>query len=203
MKPLLDRLRAGEVLVGDGAIGSMLIAHGLQPGQCPDVITLEQPDVLAEVCQQYLSAGADLLTTNTFGASPLKLAEYGLDEKTEEINGKAVAIVREVVGDQAYVSVSCGPSGRILEPYGDTPEAELYASFERQMGAVGEADVICVETMSDLREAVLAVRAAKTVHPDMPVMATMTPENIFAHRDLAPFPTTVAVRVNEAVAGSA
>jgi 5-methyltetrahydrofolate--homocysteine methyltransferase len=174
MKPILDRLRAGEILLGDGAIGSMLIAHGLQPGQCPDLLTLEEPDVLAAIGRQYLEAGAELLTTNTFGASPLKLADYGLEDKTEEINREAATILRGVAGDRAYVSASCGPSGRILEPYGDTSEEELFTSFERQMSALGEADVICVETMSDLREAALAVRAAKSVLPDKPVLATMT-----------------------------
>ena len=174
MKPLLDRLQAGEILVGDGAIGSMLIAHGLQPGKCPDLITLEEPDALAAIGRQYMEAGAELLTTNTFGASPLKLADYGLEDKTEEISRKAVAILRGVAEDRAYVTASCGPSGRILEPYGDTSEEEVYSSFERQMGALTEADVICVETMSDLREATLAVRAAKAVLPDTPVMATMT-----------------------------
>jgi len=174
MKPLLERLQAGEILVGDGAIGSMLIAHGLEPGQCPDLITLEAPDVITAIGRQYLEAGAELLTTNTFGASPLKLADYGVDEKTEEINRAAVALLREVAAGKAYVSASCGPSGRILQPYGDTSEEDLYASFERQMGAFAEADVICVETMSDLREATLAVRAAKAAHPDKPVMATMT-----------------------------
>jgi 5-methyltetrahydrofolate--homocysteine methyltransferase len=97
-----------------------------------------------------------------------------LEEKTEEICTKAVAILRGVAEDRAYVTASCGPSGRMLEPYGDTSEEEVYASFERQMGALAEADVICVETMSDLREATLAARTAKAVLPDTPVMATMT-----------------------------
>jgi len=174
MKSLLDRLLAGEILVGDGATGSTLIAHGLQPGQCPEAITLEEPDVIAAIAREYLEAGAELLTTNTFGASPLKLADYGREDDAEEINGSAAAILREVAAGKAYISASCGPSGRILEPYGDTSEEEVYASFERQMSAFAEADVICVETMSDLREASLAVRAAKALHPDMPVMATMT-----------------------------
>lgn len=174
MKPILDRLQAGEILLGDGAIGSMLIAHGLRPGHCPDLITLEEPDVIAAIGRQYLEAGAELLTTNTFGASALKLADYGLEDKTEAINRQAAAILRGVAGDCAYVSASCGPCGRILEPYGDTSEDEIYAGFERQMSALGDADVICVETMSDLREATLAVRAARAVLPGKPVMATMT-----------------------------
>jgi len=196
MKLLLDRLRAGEILVGDGAIGSMLIAHGLEPGQCPDLITLEEPDVIATIGREYLEAGAELLTTNTFGASPAKLADYGLDDRAEEINRNAVAILREVAAGEAYVSASCGPSGRILEPYGDTSEEELYASFERQMSAVTDADVICVETMSDLREAALAVRAAKAMQPDKPVMATMTfdetPRGFF---------TIMGTSITDAIAG--
>lgn len=174
MKPLLERLQSGEILVGDGAIGSMLIAHGLESGQCPDLITLEAPEVLAAIGRQYLEAGSELLTTNTFGASPLKLADYGLDDKAEEINRNAVAILREVAAGEAYVSASCGPSGCILEPYGDTSEEAVYTSFERQMSALSDVDVICIETMSDLREAALAVRAAKAVQPDKPVLATMT-----------------------------
>lgn len=174
MTPLLERLHSGETLVGDGAIGSMLIAHGLEPGQCPDAMTLAVPEVLADIARQYTEAGAELLTTNSFGASPLKLADYGLEDSTEEINRQAVAVVREAAGGRAYVSASCGPSGKILEPYGDTSEDELYASFERQMSALAGADVICVETMSDLREATLAVRAAKAVSPGTPVLATMT-----------------------------
>jgi 5-methyltetrahydrofolate--homocysteine methyltransferase len=174
MKPILERLNAGEILLGDGAIGSMLIAHGLQPGQCPDLITLEEPDVLAAIGRQYLEAGSELLTTNTFGASPMKLAEYGQEDRTEEINREAVAIVLGAAEDRAYVSASCGPSGRILEPYGDTSEEDLYENFERQMSALTDADVICVETMSDLREARLAVRAARSVLPDTPILATMT-----------------------------
>jgi len=172
--PLRDRLGAGEVLVADGAIGSLLIAHGLQPGQCPDQMSLDAPEVLATIARDYLDAGGQLLTTNTFGASPLKLADYGLEERTAEINRAAVATLREVAADNAYVSASCGPSGKILKPYGDTEEGEVYDSFAQQMEALAGADVICIETMSDLREAVLAVRAAKDTLPGTPVMATMT-----------------------------
>jgi 5-methyltetrahydrofolate--homocysteine methyltransferase len=174
MTPLPDRLAAGEVLVADGAIGSLLIAHGLRPGQCPDQMSLEAPEILATIARDYLDAGGQLLTTNTFGASPLKLADYGLEERTADFNRAAVATLREVAGDDAYVSASCGPSGKILKPYGDTEEDEVYDSFAQQMEALAGADVICIETMSDLREAVLAVRAAKDTLPGTPVMATMT-----------------------------
>ena len=174
MTPLMDRLAAGEILVADGAIGSLLIVHGLQPGQSPEQLNLDAPEILAAIARDYLDAGSQLLTTNTFGASPLKLADYGLEDRADDINRAAVAILREIAADNAYVSASCGPCGKILEPYGDTAEDEVYDSFARQMEGLADADVICIETMSDLREAVLAVRAAKDNLPDTPVMATMT-----------------------------
>lgn len=174
MSRLLESLAAGEILVADGAIGSLLIAHGLQAGQAPEELNLQAPELLTTIAREYLEAGSRLLTTNTFGASPLKLSDYDLESRSADINRAAVAIVREVAGEDAFVSASCGPCGKILEPYGDTAEDAVYDSFVLQMAALADADVICIETMSDLREAVLAVRAARDVLPDIPVMAAMT-----------------------------
>jgi 5-methyltetrahydrofolate--homocysteine methyltransferase len=124
----------------------------------------------------YLEAGAEVVQTNTFGGSALKLAAYGLDDRTEEINRLAVEAVREAVGDRAYVSGSCGPSGRTLEPYGDAAPDDVRESFRRQISALVEAgvDVLCIETMTDLNEAKLALEAARGISSDVPVMATMT-----------------------------
>jgi 5-methyltetrahydrofolate--homocysteine methyltransferase len=132
--------------------------------------------VLEEIARLYLDAGADILETNTFGGSPLKLALHGLEPKTVTLNRAAVEAVRRVVGDRAYVAGSCGPSGRLLEPYGDTSRDAMFTSFQRQMAALIAAgvDCICVETMTDLAEAQLAIRAAKDVSATMPVLATMT-----------------------------
>ncbi len=174
MSRLLESLATGEILVADGAIGSLLIAHGLQAGQAPEELNLQAPELLTTIAREYLEAGSRLLTTNTFGASPLKLAHYDLESRSADINRAAVAIVREVAGEDAFVSASCGPCGKILEPYGDTAEDAVYDSFALQMAALADADVICIETMSDLREAMLAVRAARDVLPDIPVMAAMT-----------------------------
>ncbi len=176
MTDLLSRLRAGEALVADGAMGTLLFDRGLPPGECPESLNLAHPEILEEVARLYLDAGADLVQTNTFGGSPLSLARYGLDGQTGAINAAAVAAVRRVVGTRAYVSGSCGPSGRTLLPYGDTSPEDAYASFERQVRALIEAgvDVLCIETMTDLREAQLAVRAARAVSGAIPIMATMT-----------------------------
>ncbi|MCK4395029.1 homocysteine S-methyltransferase family protein [candidate division WOR-3 bacterium] len=175
MKDLLKRIKNG-VLVADGAMGTMLMACGLKPGDVPESFNLTQPEILEKIASLYLDAGAEIIQTNTFGASPLKLSFYSLDDKTEEINRNAVLAVRKVVGERAYISASCGPSGRLLKPYGDTEPEDVYSSFERQLKTLihSGVDIICIETMTDLTEATLAIKAAKTVSPSTPVMATMT-----------------------------
>jgi 5-methyltetrahydrofolate--homocysteine methyltransferase len=176
VRKLLDRLAAGETLCGDGAWGTELMARGLVPGDSPESMNLAKPEVLVEIAELYLDAGADLVTTNSFGASPLNLASYGLDDRTEEINRAAVEALQPVVEGRAYVSASVGPTGKILEPYGDTAPEAVAEAFDRQIGALIEAgaDLICVETMIDLREAELAVRAARSISTEIPVVATMT-----------------------------
>ncbi|UCD93577.1 MAG: homocysteine S-methyltransferase family protein [Candidatus Zixiibacteriota bacterium] len=176
MKDFLERIKAGEILVADGAMGTMLYERGINIHQCPERVNLSGPEILEEIARLYFEAGADIIQTNTFGASPLKLAKYSYDDRTEEIVRNAVRAVRNVVGENIYVSGSCGPCGRILKPYGDTEPDEVYESFVRQMKAFAEAavDIVCIETMTDIGEATLAVKAAKTVLPSTPVMATMT-----------------------------
>jgi len=176
VRPFLDRIRQGEVLVADGAMGTMLFQRGLKPTDCPESVSLTRPDLLEEIATAYLEAGADIVQTNTFGGSPLKLAKYGLDDKTEMINRSAVDAVREAVDGLAYVSASVGPSGRILAPYGDIEPNAVWESFRRQIKTLVDAgaDIICVETMTDIAEARLAIQATRSVSPTIPIMATMT-----------------------------
>ena len=176
MRAVIERLRDGETLCGDGAWGTQLMARGLEPGDSPEEFNLSHPEVLAEVATLYVEAGADLITTNTFGGSPLNLASHGLDDRTEEINHTAVEVIRSVVGDRAYVSASIGPTGKILTPYGDTEPEVVREAFARQIGALvaAGADLLCIETMIDLREAELAIEAARSVSNNIPVIATMT-----------------------------
>jgi len=176
MQPLRTRLKQRGVLLADGAMGTMLFQRGLLPGDCPEKINLERPEILEEIAGLYLRAGAEIIQTNTFGGSPLKLEPYGLDRRAEEINARALHAVRNVVRDRVYVSGSCGPSGKILEPYGDTNPERLFESFMTQMHALitGGVDMICIETMTDLAEATLAIKAARSVSSDIPICATMT-----------------------------
>jgi 5-methyltetrahydrofolate--homocysteine methyltransferase len=181
MEAILERLQKGEILVADGAMGSLLMARAndVIKGKCPEVVNLLRPEILEEVARLYLEAGADIIETNTFGGSPLKLSDYSLEDQTEEINRVAVAAVRKVVqekGARAYIAASCGPSGKMLKPYGNIEPEALSESFTRQIHVLFEAgvDVLFVETMTDLQEAILAVKAAKAISPATPVAATMT-----------------------------
>lgn len=176
MEKLLSRLKRGDIIVADGAMGTLLFKKGLQTHQCPETFNLTQPEVLEEIAAAYLEAGAEIIQTNTFGGSPLKLQRYSLDHKTEEINLRAVEAVRRVVADKAYVSGSIGPSSRILIPYGDTAPEQIYESALRQVRALIDAgvDIICIETMTDISEAVLNIKAVRNVSETIPIMATMT-----------------------------
>lgn len=200
MRGLLDRLRAHEVLVADGAMGTMLFQKGLEAGACPERMNLDRPEMLEQIAGLYLEAGADIIQTNTFGASPPKLAQYSLEARTEDINRAAVRAVRKAVGERAYISVSCGPCGGLLKPYGDLSPEDVSAGFKRQLrAAVAEGvNLVCVETMTDLAEATLAVRAAKSISPFIPVSASMTfdstPRGFF---------TVMGVDIQQAAAGLA
>ncbi len=176
MQPFAERLASGQVLVCDGATGTMLIERGLEPGRPPESMTLSHPEVLEEVARLYVEAGADIIAANTFGGSPLRLAQYELEERTEEINRAAVEAARRAGSDHAHVAASCGPSGMLLEPYGDTSPGAVSAGFRRQLEYLFDAGIDCVivETMVDLAEAKLAVEAAKELSPTTPVLATMT-----------------------------
>jgi len=176
LPPLRERIARRDVLVGDGAWGTMLMARGLAPGRPPESFVLESPEAIREVARLYVEAGADLITTDSFGGSSLNLEAYGLAQQADDINRRAVGLAREAVRDRAYVSASVGPCARILAPLGDTEPEAVRDSFERQIRAQLEAgaDIVCVETMTDVNEARLAVEAARAVSQTIPIIATMT-----------------------------
>jgi 5-methyltetrahydrofolate--homocysteine methyltransferase len=169
-------LKPGNVLVADGAMGTMLFKAGLKSGECPELLNLEKPEIPADVARQYFKAGSDIIFTNTFGASPAKLADFGLADKAAKINSEAVRLVRKVVGEKAFIAGSCGPSGKMLQPYGEFEPNELFSSFKIQAEALinAGADIICIETMSDIQEALLALKATRSISASFPVMVTLT-----------------------------
>lgn len=178
MKTMTERIQSGDVLVADGAMGSFLMAMAgdLIKGSCPEAVNLSRPETLEKVAKLYLDAGAQVIQTNTFGGSPLKLTDYKMDDKTEEINATAVEAVRKVIGKEAYLSASVGPSGKLLAPLGPVSEDEMFENFLRQIKVLidHEVDILCIETMTDINEAVIAIKAARDISKTIPVMSTMT-----------------------------
>lgn len=162
MRPLLEELATGRHLVSDGAWGTALQQSGLETGTCPELWNVTHRTEVLGIALSYVEAGADIILTNSFGGNPYKLAHYGLRERTSELNKAAAAISREAAGADHYVLGSIGPSGIILM-MGEVTEAALYDAFRIQAEALakGGADAICVETMSALDEASLAIRAAR------------------------------------------
>lgn len=194
MKGFRERLAEG-VIVGDGAWGTMLADRGLPAGDAPERWTLDRPDVITEIARAYADAGAELITTNTFGASPMRLAQHQLAEQCDAINRRGVELVRSAAAGRAYVSASIGPVGRLLAPLGDAHPDEVARGFEEQGRALvaAGADVICIETMTDIEEAKLAVCAVRRASADVPIIATMT----FEMTPRGPF-TIMGVSVAEA-----
>ncbi len=162
MQSIKEKLNKKKVLLSDGAWGTNLQRKGLKTGECPEKLNIEQPGIVKEVAQDFIDAGAELVKTNTFGGTRFKLEPYGLAGQLHEVNRKGAAISKEAAGDSTIVMASIGPTGKMLIT-GEVTEEDLYEAFKEQAIALeeGGADVILVETMSDLDEARIAVKAAK------------------------------------------
>jgi 5-methyltetrahydrofolate--homocysteine methyltransferase len=171
---ILDKLKEGKVLLSDGAWGTFLQAKGMSPGECPEIWNITHRNDVLNIAESYLSAGSDIIETNSFGGSRIKLAQYGYGERVSEINEAAASISREAAGKNKHVAGSIGPTGKMLL-MGDVTETELYDGFREQAIALekGGADIVIVETMSDLDEARLAVKAARE-NTGCTVIITMT-----------------------------
>jgi 5-methyltetrahydrofolate--homocysteine methyltransferase len=172
-----ELLDSATLLVADGAMGTALFDGGLEPGGSPELLNIENPDLVRSVHQSYVDAGADIILTNTFGGNGPRLELHGLETRTIELNRAAAEIARraaESVARPIAVAGSIGPTGSLLEPYGllTVPQAE--AAFREQVAGLvaGGVDVLWIETMSSLEELQAAFTAAGAT--DLPVVATMS-----------------------------
>lgn len=174
MTAFRDRLHDGAVLLADGAMGTMLYQKGVFLNVCFDELVLRSPDLVREVHAAYAEAGATLIETNTFGANPLKLAQYGLTAETEALNVAAARLARAAAPD-ATILGAIGPLGVRLEPFGELAAAEAEAAFGRQIDGLlaGGVDGFCLETFSDVTELLAALRAVRA-RSDLAVIAQLT-----------------------------
>ncbi|RSL15824.1 homocysteine S-methyltransferase [Edaphobacter aggregans] len=181
------RLFSGSTVLCDGAMGTMLYARGIFINRCYDELNLSQPEMVREVHSEYLQAGAEVIETNTFGANRFRLEHFGFGDKVREINVAGVKLARQCVeqirekqASEAFVAGSIGPLGVRLEPLGKVGLDEAREAFAEQISAMVEGgpgvgvDLLVIETLTSLVEAEQAIRAARSVAPEVPVIVMMT-----------------------------
>ncbi len=175
----LALLESGRPIVSDGAMGTVLHAHGIDFGECFDALNIHQPAVVAEIHREYIEAGSQMIQTNTFGANRYKLARHGLEQQVEQINTAGVELAHRVVWASfkpVVIAGDVGPLGVRLAPFGRVQPEQARAAFAEQISALVKAgiDLLIIETMSDLAEINEAILAAQDIAPDLPIIASMT-----------------------------
>jgi 5-methyltetrahydrofolate--homocysteine methyltransferase len=172
---LLDRLAKKKVLLSDGAWGTMLQAKGMTPQDCPEEWNVSHADAVKSVAAAYAKVGCDLILSDTFGGSSVKLKKMGYGDRVAEFNAAGVRNSLAMAGS-AVVAASVGPTGEFLEPLGEMTADQMEAVYAEQIGAMIAAGVraLCLETMTALDEAACAIRAAKRIDPSVDVICTMT-----------------------------
>jgi 5-methyltetrahydrofolate--homocysteine methyltransferase len=177
MSAIYEALEKG-ILISDGAMGTMLQGKGLTDGGAPELWNVENPTAIEEVLEEYAAAGANLITTNTFGGTRGRLQMHGLEDRLFELNKAGAEIARKVADRHpgCFVMGDVGPSGELMEPMGTMTVDDAKALFADQIKALvaGGVDAILIETMSDLQEVEAAVKAAKEVAPSLPIIVTFS-----------------------------
>ncbi len=169
-----DYLKENLVLL-DGAMGSLIYEKGVFIDKCYDELNLSRPDLITSIHEEYVRAGARVIETNTYGANRFKLKSHNLLDQLEEINRTGVALARDAAGEEVYVAGSMGPSGLEIEPWGDTTLEEVFDGYAEQARILNQTgvDLFILETFQDIREMEQAIKAIKSVS-ELPVVAMMT-----------------------------
>lgn len=175
MPNFLTRLAKNKILIADGATGTQLQKAGLPVGAAPERWNLENPQAVREHYQAYVDAGSDIILTNTFGGSRIRLEREGLVEECVKVNRRAAELAREIAGEKILVFGDMGPTGKLVAPLGPLKEQDIVDAFAEQAGALGAGgvDAILIETMSDPKEAKAALKGVKQVS-DLPIIVSFS-----------------------------
>jgi len=195
--PIVERLASGEVLIADGATGTMLLEAGLPTGTPGEAWILERPEVIMKLHRAYVEAGSQLILTTTFGGTRARLKAAGLAVQVTEVNRCAAELARRVAGDEVYVAGDIGPTGEMMAPLGPLTYEAAVGLFAEQAQALaaGGADCIYIETMSDLNEAKAAVEGARR-GCDLPAFCTFSFDT-HGHTSMGVSPTQAAQAMAE------
>jgi 5-methyltetrahydrofolate--homocysteine methyltransferase len=171
----LEEIWGKGVICLDGAMGTMIQKKGITFATAPEYLNISHPNIIQEIHRAYVETGAHIIETNTFGGSKIKLANYSLQEEVYALNKAGVELAKRAAEDRALVAASMGPTGKFLEPVGDLSFSQAVEVFKEQAIAFkeGEADLVMVETMSDIKEAKAAITAVKEA-TNLPVFASAT-----------------------------
>lgn len=173
---ILDRIGYGPPVLFDGALGARLIQMGLPAGLPPEVWVLEHSDRIVGLHREYATAGADVMTSCTFGANHLRLKKASLQDRMAEINRRAVELARQAAGTDLWVAGNLGPTGEFFQPHGSLTEPIAFDVFQEQAYLLTEAgvDFFLLETFYDLKEAMICLTACRQASPEIPIAVTMT-----------------------------
>lgn len=163
LQKLIDRIKAGDLILADGAWGTQMQKMGLQSGDCPEEWNITHPDRVQQIAREYFEAGSDFCLTNTFGGTKYRLVRHGFADQVATFNREGFRLVREVADKMdRVVCASVGPTGEFIEPEGMLSRKEVRDAFREQMAALkaGGAEWVCIETMYVVHEAVEAIKAA-------------------------------------------
>ncbi len=178
MHRIFELLDSGKTLIGDGAMGTLLQEKGLTDGGAPELWNVEKPEIIEEIFDKYAEAGANFLTTNTFGGSAPRLQMHSLEDRLFELNKAASEIAKKVSSKypDVFVMGDVGPTGELMEPMGTLTVAGAKEIFTEQIKALlaGGADGILIETMSDLSEVQAAVQAVQEIDPEIPIIVMLS-----------------------------
>src|SRR5512139_1424006 len=177
MNKFLERLNSGEVLVADGSTGANLQKMGLKPGQPPEDLVIDNPDMILKLAGMFVEAGSDIILTCTFGGSRIRMKDSKYQDRAPEINTRAAQIARKAASrrDRVLVAGSIGPVGALIKPYGPLEAEEVKATFTEEAKALveGGGDLLLIETMFAFEEATAAFEGARSV-TDLPIVVSFS-----------------------------